>query len=273
MRQISSQSVDQIVESLLTNESGAKIQIMAPVVRGRKGEHEDRFGAARKNGFSRVRIDGEVRTLDEEIKLDKNKKHDIEVVVDRIVLKDGIRTRLADSVETAIDLADGLLIVDVNGEERLYSTKLSCPDCGISIPELSPRMFSFNSPYGACPRCSGLGYILQFDPELIVGDPEKSLYGGALEVWGKTTSYWYVEQIKTLEKNFSFDANTPWRKLPQKIKDVILYGSGKTRINYNIKRSDAEFRFSRKFEGVIPNLERRYLETKSEKCANGWSAL
>mgnify|MGYP000844625214 CR=1 FL=1 len=264
-KKISSQSVDQIVESLLTNESGAKIQIMAPVVRGRKGEHEDRFGAARKNGFSRVRIDGEVRTLDEEIKLDKNKKHDIEVVVDRIVLKDGIRTRLADSVETAIDLADGLLIVDVNGEERLYSTKLSCPDCGISIPELSPRMFSFNSPYGACPRCSGLGYILQFDPELIVGDPEKSLYGGALEVWGKTTSYWYVEQIKTLEKNFSFDADTPWRKLPQKIKDVILYGSGKTRINYNIKRSDAEFRFSRKFEGVIPNLERRYLETKSEE--------
>ncbi len=263
-KKISSQSVDQIVESLLTLEKDSRIQIMAPVVRGRKGEHEEKFASARKNGFARVRVNGEMRSLDEEFKLDKNKKHNIEIIVDRIVLKDGIRSRLAESVETAIELAEGLLIVDVNGEEKLFSTKLSCPDCGISIPELSPRMFSFNSPYGACPKCSGLGFIMRFDPDLIVSDPDKSLYEGVLEVWGKTTSYWYREQIETLERNLGFDAHTPWKKLPKKIKDVILNGSGKSKIDYNIKRTDGEFRFSRTFEGVIPNLERRYRETGSE---------
>lgn len=263
-KKISSQSVDQIVESLLTLGHGTKIQVLSPVVRGRKGEHEDRFAQARKNGFVRVRIDGETLSLDEEIRLDKNKKHDIEIIVDRIVLKEGIRARLADSVETAIGLADGLVIIDINGAEKPYSTTLSCPDCGISIPELSPRMFSFNNPYGACPKCSGLGFIMQFDPDMIVTDPDKSLYDGVLEVWGKTTSYWYMEQIGTLEKNFGFDAHTPWKKLPQRIKDIILYGSGKTRLDYNIKRPNSEFKFSRSFEGVIPNLERRYLETKSE---------
>ncbi len=210
-------------------------------------------------------MNGATRELDEEIKLEKNKKHNIEIVVDRIVIKDGVRSRVADSVETAIDLAEGLVVADINGEDRLYSTSLSCPDCGVSIPELSPRMFSFNSPYGACPKCSGLGFIMQFDPEFIVSDPDKSLYDGVLEVWGKTTSYWYREQIETLEKNFKFDARTPWKKLPKKIKDVILFGSGPVKIDYDIKRYDAEYKFSRAFEGVIPNLERRYRETKSEE--------
>ncbi len=263
-KRISSQSVDQIIESLLTLPAGSKIQVMAPVVRGRKGEHEDRFAFARKSGFARVRVDGEHRALDEEIKLDKNKKHNIEIVVDRIVLKDAIRSRLADSVEAAIELAEGLVIVDVNGQERLYSTSLSCPDCGISIPELSPRMFSFNSPYGACEKCSGLGYLMQFSPELVVGDPDKSLYEGALEVWGKTISYWYREQIQALEKNFQFDANRPWKDLPKKIRDIIMHGTGGKKINFDIKREDAQFRFNRSFEGVLPNLERRYRETKSE---------
>jgi excinuclease ABC subunit A len=263
-KRISSQSVDQIIESLLTLPAGSKIQVMAPVVRGRKGEHEDRFEFARKSGFARVRVDGQQHALDEEIKLDKNKKHNIEIVVDRIVLKDAIRSRLADSVEAAIELAEGLVIVDVNGQERLYSTSLSCPDCGISIPELSPRMFSFNSPYGACEKCSGLGYLMQFSPDLVVSDPDKSLYEGALEVWGKTISYWYREQIQALEKNFNFDANRPWKDLPKKIRDIIMHGTGGKKINFDIKREDAQFKFNRSFEGVIPNLERRYRETKSE---------
>lgn len=263
-KKISSQSIDQIVESLLTLKKGTKIQILAPVVRGRKGEHTDKLDSARKDGFIRVRIDGKVFSLDEEIKLEKNKKHTIEIIVDRIVLKEGIRSRLADSIETAIEIADGLVLASVDDEENIFSTRLSCPECGVSIPELSPRIFSFNSPYGACPKCSGLGFIMKFDPNLIISDPEKSLYEGVIEVWGKTTSYWYLEQIEALERNLRFDAYTPWKKLPEQVKSVILYGSGKKKFNYNLKRYDGEYRFSRNFEGVIPNLERRYRETKSE---------
>ena len=263
-KKISSQSVDQIVESLLTYPSGTKMQILAPVVRGRKGEHEDKFESAKKNGFARVRINGETKSLEETIKLEKNKKHNVEIIVDRIVLKNGIRPRLADSIETAMEIADGLIIVIIDSEERLFSTKLSCPDCGISIPELSPRMFSFNSPYGACPKCSGLGFIMQFDPDLLITDTDKSLYDGVIGAWGKTTSYWYQEQIKALEQNYGFNAREPWKKLPQKIKDIILYGSGNTKINYSIKRNSDEYKLNRSFEGVIPNLERRYKETKSD---------
>ncbi|MFH0975477.1 MAG: excinuclease ABC subunit UvrA [Spirochaetota bacterium] len=263
-KKISSQSVDQIVESVLTYPAGTKMQILAPVVRGRKGEHEEKFESAKKNGFARVRVDGEFMNLDETIKISKTKKHNIEIIVDRIVLKNGIRPRLADSVETAMEIADGLVIIVTDSEERLFSTKLSCPDCGISIPELSPRMFSFNSPYGACPRCSGLGFIMQFDPALLITEPDKSLYEGVIEAWGKTTSYWYQEQIKALERNFGFDANKPWKNLPEKIKDIILNGSGNIKMNFNIRRNSDEYKFHRSFEGVIPNLERRYKETKSE---------
>ncbi|MCU0821284.1 MAG: excinuclease ABC subunit UvrA [Spirochaetes bacterium] len=263
-KKISSQSVDQIIEALLTYPGGTKMQIMAPVARGKKGEHEDTLAAARKNGFVRVRIDGNPRDLNEEIKLNKTCRHNIEIVVDRVVIKDGIRPRLADSVETAIDVAEGLVLIDINGREELFSTKLSCSDCGVSIPELSPRMFSFNSPYGACPKCSGLGYLMRFSPDLIISDPEKSLYDGVLEVWGKTTSYWYMEQIKSLEKNMKFNARLPWRDLPEKVKEVILYGSGHKRMNFEVKRDMGEWKFSRPFEGVIPNLERRYMETKSD---------
>ena len=263
-KKISSQSVDQIVESVLTYPSGTKMQILAPVVRGRKGEHEEKLESARKNGFARVRVDGELKNLDEAIKLSKTKKHNIEIVVDRIILKEGIRPRVADSIETAMELSDGLIIIITDSEEKLFSTKLSCPDCGISIPELSPRMFSFNSPYGACTKCSGLGFIMQYDPALLIADPERSLYDGAIEAWGKSTSYWYQEQIKALERNFNFDAHLPWKKLPQKIKDIVLYGSGDVKMNYSIKRNSDEYKFHRSFEGVIPNLERRYKETNSE---------
>ncbi len=264
-KKISSQSLDQIVEHVMTFDEGSKIQILAPVVRGRKGEHVDKIEQARKNGFVRVRIDGEMHTLDEEFSLDKKKKHSIDIIVDRLIIKDGVRSRLADSIETAMDIAEHLVLVLVNDEEHLFSTKLSCPDCNISIPELSPRMFSFNSPYGACEKCGGLGFIMQFDPEFIVSDPEKSLYEGVLEVWGKTTSYWYIEQIQSLEKSLNFDAHTPWKKLPKRVKNVILYGSKGQKLHFDVKRKDLEYKFTRSFEGVIHNLERRYRETKSEE--------
>ncbi|MCL2156312.1 MAG: excinuclease ABC subunit UvrA, partial [Leptospirales bacterium] len=264
-KKISSQSVDQIVESILTFKKNSKCQILAPIVRGKKGEHVDSIDQTRKNGFVRLRVDGEFKTVDDEIVLEKNKKHTIEIVVDRIVIKDGIRSRLAESIETAIDLSGGLIIVLVDDEEQFFSTELSCADCGVSIPELSPRMFSFNAPYGACPECDGLGYIMQFDPERIVSDPEKSLNDGVLEVWGKSTSYWYLETVQALAKSLNFNPNTPWKNLPEKVKDVILYGTGKNKVNYDIKRSEMEFKFSRSFEGVLPNLERRYRETNSEE--------
>ncbi|HNR89170.1 MAG TPA: excinuclease ABC subunit UvrA [Spirochaetota bacterium] len=264
-KMISSQSVDQIVESLLTRPAGTKLQVLAPIVRGRKGEHADRLKKARRDGFVRVRIDGQVRSLDEDIAIDKKKNHTVEIIIDRLAVKEGVRPRLAESVETAMDIADGLVGVLVNDEEHLFSTRLSCPDCGISMPELSPRIFSFNSPFGACEKCSGLGFIMRFDPERIVSDPKRSLYDGVLEVWGKTTSYWYREQIEALERNFNFDANLPWEKIPRKIKDVILYGSGGKKLSFDVKRTNAEYKFSRSFEGVIPNLERRYRETKSDE--------
>ncbi len=264
-KKISSQSVDQIVESLMTLRSGTKLQILAPIVRGRKGEHQEKLEEARRQGFVRVRIDGGLRTLDEEISLEKNKKHTIEIIVDRIAIKDGIRPRLTDSVETALDIADGLLLVLLKDEEKVFSTQLSCPDCHISIPELSPRMFSFNSPYGACETCGGLGFIMRFDPDRVVRDPEKSLYDGVLEVWGKTTSYWYIEQIQSLERALKFDGHTPWKDLPKKVKEVILHGSGGKQVDFNIKRPNSEYRFTRAFEGVLPNLERRYRETKSDE--------
>ncbi|MDY6932636.1 MAG: excinuclease ABC subunit UvrA [Spirochaetota bacterium] len=263
-RKISSQSIDQIVEALLILAIGTKMQILAPVVRGRKGEHEEILSSARKNGFVRVRINGEIHNLDNGIRLNKNQKHNIEIVVDRIVLKEGIRSRLSDSIETALEITGGLVVIVTDEEERLFSTELSCPDCGVSIQELSPRMFSFNSPYGACEKCDGLGYIMRFSPDLLISDPDKSLYEGVLEVWGKTTSYWYKEQIETLERNFDFDARCPWRELPERIKEIILYGTGGENIDYDVKRHNLEYRFSRPFEGVLPNLERRYMETKSE---------
>lgn len=264
-KKITSQSIDQIVDSLMTMKKGTRLQILAPLVRGKKGEHVDRIEHARKNGFVRLRIDGEFFTVDDNINLEKNKKHTVEIVVDRLVVKDGIRPRLTDSVETSIDMGAGLVTVLADDTEHLYSTQLSCPDCEISIPELSPRMFSFNTPYGACPECDGLGFIMQFDPERIVSNPAKSLNEGVLEVWGKSTSYWYLETVQALAKSLEFDPDTPWKDLPGSIKDVILYGTGGSKVNYNIKRSDSEFKFSRKFEGVLPNLERRYRETNSEE--------
>jgi excinuclease ABC subunit A len=253
---ISSQSVDQIVETLMTMIGGTKLQIMAPVVRGRKGSHEDVFEKARKKGFVRVRVDGEQKTLDDEFKLEKNKKHTIEIVVDRIVIKDGIRPRLAESLETALDIAEGLSLVQINDEERLFSSLHSCPECGFSIPELSPRMFSFNSPYGACTECSGLGYLMTFDPEYIITDPNLSLEEGVIGTWGKSDSYTTQESTRTLSKYYGINTKTPWNKLSEKTKKFIMYGIGGERTG--------RLHGTKYFEGAIPNLQRRYKETVSE---------
>jgi len=262
---ITSQTIDQIVENILTYNAGTKIQVLAPVVRGRKGMYQEMFEKFKQQGYSRVRVDGEALSLDDPIKVDKNKKHTIEVIIDRIVLKENIRARLTDSIETAIELADGQVILIIDDKEQLISTKMTCPDCEVSLPELSPRMFSFNSPYGACPTCDGLGFIMQFDPELIIDNPDKSLMDGALAVWGKTTSYWYQEQVLTLARHLKFDPYTPWKKLPKQIQSIVLYGSNGKKFDYSIERFEAQYRFTKEFEGVIPNLMRRYKETQSDE--------
>lgn len=253
-KRISSMSVDQIVENILIHPEKTKLVIMAPVVRGRKGTHEDIFESARKKGFARVRVDGEQKQLDEEIKLVKNNKHDIDIVIDRIVIKDGVRARLADSVETALELGEGLIRVQIDEAERIYSSLNACPECGFAIPELSPRIFSFNTPYGACPECSGLGYLMRFSKELIVPDESVSIDDGAVQCWGKQ---WTEEQARLLKKHFGVDTSVPWKKLPLKTRDFILNGSG--------EGSGRPYPYNRLFEGIIPNLERRYKETGSEE--------
>jgi excinuclease ABC subunit A len=229
-KRIASQSVDQIVEQLYALKTGTKLQILAPVIRGRKGLHDDIFATARSKGFVRVRLDGELHDLEETFKLDKNKKHTIEIIIDRIVTKEGIRGRLAESVETALSIAEGLVIVlieaDNKTEEKLFSSKLSCPDCGISIGELNPRMFSFNAPYGACPECSGLGYLMTFSSDFVLGDPELSLEEGVIESWGKHNSYTTQECVNTLSKYYKVNTKTPWKKLSEKTRDFILNGNG-----------------------------------------------
>ncbi|HPA64017.1 MAG TPA: excinuclease ABC subunit UvrA [Spirochaetota bacterium] len=257
-KKISSMSVDQIVENIMTVPEKTKLVIMAPVVRGRKGEHSDIIENARKKGFARVRIDGEVKSLEEEIKLAKNIKHNIDIVVDRIVMKDGIRPRLADSLETSLDMGSGLTSVLIDDEEKLFSSLLSCTDCGISIPELTPRLFSFNAPYGACDECSGLGFLMRFDEDLIVPDKTISIEDGAVLAWGKQ---WTEEQARLLNKTFSVDTTVPWKKLPKNVTEFILHGTSDARTK--------PYPYNRAFEGVIPNLERRYKETSSEDI-RGW---
>jgi excinuclease ABC subunit A len=260
-KKISSQSVDQIVEQLYSLNQGTKLQILAPVVRGKKGLHEEIFSSARTKGFVRVRIDGTMHELEETFKLDKNKKHAIEIVIDRIVIKEGIRGRLAESVETALAAAEGLVValVDADGktEEKLFSSMLSCPDCGISIGELSPRMFSFNAPYGACPECSGLGFHMTFSPDFVLGDPELSIEEGVIEAWGKKDSYTTQESVHTLSKYYGVNTKTPWKKLPEKTKNFILHGNGQEFVEG--RRYGGKY-----FEGVIPSLTRRYKESMSE---------
>lgn len=261
-RPIEQQTVDQIVDSVMSLDERTRIQLLAPIVRGRKGEHVKLLESIRKQGFVRVRIDGELMELADDIKLHKNKKHNIEVVVDRLIIRDGIEKRLTDSIETVMGLSDGLMIVDViDGEELIFSQNYACPHCNISIEELTPRLFSFNSPFGACEKCSGLGVLMEIDPELVIPNKALALSEGAINAPGWSASseesiaYAY---FTALGKEYGFDIDAPVGELDDEIIDIILYGTGSKPIKVNYKNAYRSKSFSAPFEGIIPNLQRRY---------------
>ena len=266
-KQISRQTVDQITDKVMALPLGSKILVNAPVVRGKKGEYTKNFEAYKKSGYARVQVDGIVYDLDEQIQLDKNKKHDISVVVDRLVVKEGIEKRLFDSIETALKLADGLVLISVvDGESTLYSTKYSCPDCGISIEEIEPRLFSFNNPYGACPDCAGLGYKKKVDELLVVKEPEKSLREGAMTITGWNLDNGKMSQMyfNALAKHYGFSLDTPVKDLPKNIYNILLYGNGGEKIDMQYSTKTFSGSYQSSWEGIIPNLERRYRETTSD---------
>ncbi len=261
---IKSQSVQEIVDSIIKFPKGSKIVLMAPIIRGRKGEYKDVFNEIRKEGFIRVRIDGEIQEIEKPITLDKNKKHNIEVIIDRIVLKAGILERLTDSVELALKMGSGLILGQINGEEHLFSEHFSCPDCEISYAELTPRMFSFNSPYGACPTCDGLGMKMDIDIDLVVPDPKKSLSEAAIVPLGEQPKEgWYASIIRALSKKFKFDFITPFNKLSPEAQEALLWGTSKS-ISVNLNSSRIKGEYNTQFEGVMNNLARRYTQTKSQ---------
>lgn len=263
---IDKQTVDQIVDKITARGEGTRVLIEAPVARGRKGEYKKEIESFRKAGYMRIKVDGEVRSLDEDIRLDKQIKHNISVVVDRLVVKDGISSRLTDSLETALKIGGGLVIADFSGEEQLFSTQYACPVCGASIPEIEPRVFSFNSPFGACPDCLGLGYKQHVDPALIYGDGSKSLNEGALTVtgWNMDTGNMSEMFFRALSKRYGFSMDTPYRDLPDNIKNILLYGNGGEKIDMEYKSGTFTGKFSRSYEGVVNNLERRYREAGSD---------
>ncbi len=262
---ISSQSLDQIVDLVLALPEKSRILIMAPLIAGQKGSHEKLFKGLKKEGFARVRVDGEMRELESVGKLDKNKKHEIAVVVDRLVIKAGIRNRLADSLELALGKSDGLVTVEVvDGEPILFSEKAACIRCGISYPEFTPASFSFNSPRGACPRCDGLGTTTEFDPDLIIPNPELSLREGAVAPWANRNSVHFSEFLEGLTTHYGADIYQPYRELPEAFKQALLYGSGEEPIQFHFERKSRRFTYTKPFEGIIPNLKRRYVESNSQ---------
>ena len=259
-------TVDQIAEKVAELGEGSKILVNAPVVRGRKGEYGKQIESYRKSGYARIEIDGSVYDLSEDIKLDKNVKHNISVVVDRLIVKDGMRKRLTDSLETALKLADGLVTIECDGKTTLYSTNYSCPDCGISIEEIEPRLFSFNNPFGACPECKGLGYTSRIDEGLVIGDPNKSLREGAMTVsgWNLDTGKMSEMYFRALSKHYGFSLDTPVKDLPREIIDILLYGTGDERVNVTYSSKTFSQTYNSRYEGIINNLERRYRETTSD---------
>ena len=268
-KEIRQQTIDQIIDQVLELPEGSRIQILAPVVRSRKGEYQKVFEDARRSGYVRVRVDGSIYDLSEEIKLEKNKKHNIEIVVDRLVVRSDVRQRLTDSVETASGLAGGLVIANVLSEDRdiLFSQNYACEDCGVSIEELTPRMFSFNNPYGACPTCTGLGSQLKVDPALIIPDENKSILEGAIQAagWnnirGDGISRMYFD---ALAKKYRFKLTTPWRELSDQVKDIILYGTKGDKLELHYDQPRGKGVLHQPFEGICNNLQRRYSETQSD---------
>ncbi len=268
-REIAKQSVDQMVDHIMTLGEGTRLQLLAPVVRGRKGQHEKVLERAKRSGYVRVRIDGSIYELTEEISLDKNIKHNIEVVVDRLVVKEGIERRLTDSIENVLDLAEGLLLVDViDGEPLTFSQSFSCPDCGISISEVEPRSFSFNNPFGACPDCVGLGYKMEFDIDLMIPDKRLSISEGAIQVmgWQSCTekSSFTNAVLQALCKEYQFDLDTPFEQYPEKIKKILLYGTDGKEVEVHYVGQRGRGVYPVAFEGLLANVARKYRETFSD---------
>ena len=263
-REIKSQTIDMMVESILNFPEKTRFNILAPVARGKKGEYHKEFKTLMRDGFVRVRVDGEMRDLAEEIVLDKRKRHDIDVIVDRLIIKEGIRKRLRDSLETAARLGDGLVLIAVEGgEEILFSERYACPECGINMPELAPRIFSFNSPYGACPDCSGLGTKMFFDENLVVPDAGLSIREGAIVPWAGRNSVYYRQMIESLAEHYGFDVNMPFAELPDRVQTALLRGSGEEEIRFHFDKEGRRVFYTRPFEGVLNQLDRRYRETQS----------
>lgn len=264
--EITSQSPEQMVDKILELPERTKLQILAPIVRGKKGQHKKIIEKVKKDGFVRIIVDGEIYDVEEEIELDKNKKHDISVVVDRIVLKDGIRSRLFDSLEAALRLTNGNVAVDVIGDKMLqFSENFSCPYCGFTIGELEPRIFSFNAPFGACPDCDGIGVKLEVDKDLVIPDDTKTLNEGALAPWNPISSKYYPTMLQQACEAFGIDMDTPFKDLPDKDKKIILYGAGDREFHFKFKSDFGGLKdIDTTFEGVIPNVERRYRETNSD---------
>lgn len=266
-KRISKQTVEQMVDQILNLSSGTKIQVLAPIIRFKKGEHIQILEDIQKKGFVRVRVDGNIFEVEEDIKIDRYKNHNIEVVVDRLLVKPEIKARLAGSIETALNLSEGIVVIDIEGgKEKMFSEHFSCPSCGINLPEIAPRIFSFNNPYGACPACSGLGFKMEFDPELIVPDKNKSVLQGALVPWGEVKGKYLYHILKGLADFYGFSLNTPFVKLKSELQEIILYGSGRIKIPFKYQNDEQSTYWSHEntFEGVINNLKRRYRETKSE---------
>ncbi len=262
---IERQTVQQIVDSVMNLPEESKIQVLAPLVRGRKGEYREVFEEARRDGYVRVRVDGKMFELDSEIKLDKNKKHNIEIVVDRLIVNPKIKTRLTDSIETALNFSSGIVLIDVIGDkELLFSEHFSCIDCGISYEELAPRMFSFNTPYGACPSCNGLGTRMIVDTDLIVPDKTLSLEQGAIKVWGQLKDGWYISMAKGVVEHFGFDISTPYHELSQECRHALMFGMDEElNFQYSSRTGSHQGTFRNKYEGVVKNLERRFHQTDS----------
>ncbi len=265
---IEAQQVQDMVDRIMAMEEGTRGYLLAPIVRDRKGEYKKEFLELRKQGFQRVKVDGQFYELDEPPTLDKKFRHDIDVVVDRIVVREGMETRLADSLRTALDLADGIAILETaprEGEpERItFSENFACPVSGFTIPEIEPRLFSFNAPFGACPDCDGLGVELFFDERLVVPDQTLKLYDGALAPWRKGKSPYFLQTIEAIARHYEFDKNTPWKDLPAHVQQVFLHGSGDDEIQFRYDEGGRVYQVTRSFEGVIPNMERRYRETDS----------
>ncbi|MEX0286964.1 MAG: excinuclease ABC subunit UvrA [Paracoccaceae bacterium] len=265
---IEAQQVQDMVDRIVTMEEGTRAYLLAPIVRDRKGEYRKEFLELRKQGFQRVKVDGEFYELDEPPTLDKKFRHDIDVVVDRLVVREGMETRLADSLRTALDLADGIAVLETapsegDPERITFSENFACPVSGFTIPEIEPRLFSFNAPFGACPDCDGLGVELFFDERLVVPDATLKIADGALAPWRKGKSPYFLQTIEAIAKHYDFDKNARWKDLPKKIQQVFLYGSGKEEIDFRYDEGGRVYQIKRVFEGVIPNMERRYRETDS----------